>query len=152
MVVSGCNSARAAEDPAAAGDIPFDHTIHAGELGMECLACHTFADKATVAGIPSASKCMGCHRFAATDKAPIKKLAALVEQGKAPTWRKDYALADHVYFSHRMHVRTGLACQTCHGPVETMKQVQRVSSLEMGWCLECHKQRQVSVDCLVCHK
>lgn len=76
-------------------------------------------------------------------------------------WIRVHRLPDFVYFDHRAHVNAGVACQQCHGPVETMERVRQVSDLSMGWCVNCHRQanergingRQVhaSTDCVACH-
>lgn len=78
-------------------------------------------------------------------------------------WNKVHVLPDHVYFSHKQHVVAGgVDCKQCHGDmtkmVETAK-VQPVSELNkvegnipltkatltMGWCIECHKEKEISL-------
>jgi hypothetical protein len=76
-------------------------------------------------------------------------------------WTRVHSLPDYVYFDHRAHVRAGVACQRCHGPVETMERVRQVSDLSMGWCVNCHRDTsrdgvngkavQASADCGTCH-
>ena len=76
-------------------------------------------------------------------------------------WTRVHRLPDFVYFDHRSHVNTGVRCQTCHGPVETMQRVRQVSDLSMGWCVDCHREanrngtdgRRVhaTLDCAGCH-
>lgn len=77
------------------------------------------------------------------------------------SWVKIHTLPDFVYFNHSAHVNAGVACQTCHGPVETMERVRQVSILTMGWCVNCHrdtnahgvngKKVAASTDCSTCH-
>lgn len=43
--------------------IAFSHRLHAGEMEIACLYCHSEAAKSRFAGIPSADECMNCHRF-----------------------------------------------------------------------------------------
>lgn len=43
--------------------INYSHRLHAGELGIACLHCHSGAEKSRNAGIPSVNVCMNCHRF-----------------------------------------------------------------------------------------
>ena len=43
------------------------------------------------------------------------------------------------------------SCVTCHGEVRAMPQVYQVATLKMGWCVNCHLQRNVSRDCTLCH-
>ena len=42
--------------------IEYSHRLHAGELGIDCMFCHTAADKSRHAGIPSSDVCMKCHK------------------------------------------------------------------------------------------
>src|SRR5262245_19261616 len=88
-----------------ANEVPFDHTIHAGRYRIPCLDCHVYADKSPVAGLPSGRKCMGCHKFVASDKPAIRTLAERVAAGQPLRWRRVFAVPDFIYFSHRMHVR-----------------------------------------------
>ena len=43
--------------------IAFSHRLHAGELSVPCLYCHSEAEKSRYAGVPAANICMNCHRF-----------------------------------------------------------------------------------------
>ena len=53
-------------------------------------------------------------------------------------------LPDHAYFNHAQHVTVGkVACQNCHGPVQTMDEVHQFSPLSMGWCINCHRKTEV---------
>ena len=61
------------------------------------------------------------------------------KQARAIAWVKVHNLPDFVYFDHRPHVNAGVACQSCHGPVESMERVQQASDLSMGWCVNCHR-------------
>ena len=137
--------------------INFSHQIHAGKLGMACLYCHSSAEKSPIANLPAVSTCMGCHKIARADRPDIMKLAGFFERGEQVQWVEVYALPAHVKFNHKRHVKAGLACQECHGPVETMPVVYQYPSLKMGWCVSCHRQRlndpkfPTSMDCLVCH-
>jgi hypothetical protein len=54
-------------------------------------------------------------------------------------WMRVHDLPDFVFFDHRVHVNRGIACQSCHGPVEAMERVRQVRNLSMGWCVECHR-------------
>lgn len=132
--------------------IAFSHRLHAGEKKIPCQYCHAYARRSTVAGVPSVQTCMGCHALVAVRKPEIRKVAAYWEQRAPIPWVKIHNLPDFVYFSHKRHIRAGLACQQCHGPVETMDRVYQYSSLEMGWCLTCHTERGAPIDCVTCHK
>lgn len=132
--------------------ILFNHKIHAGDYQVACLYCHSYARRSIIGGIPSVRKCMGCHKIVATDKPEIQKLQKYWGDGESIPWVRIHKLPDHVQFNHRRHVLKEVKCQECHGPVETMAEVTQVSSLKMGWCLTCHKQRNVSIDCYTCHR
>lgn len=141
--------------------IAFSHRLHAGEMQVACLYCHSGAERSRHAGIPAASTCMNCHRFVGTTfgavraedeqakkegrpvrrivSPEIQKLYDAVNQQRPIQWVKIHNLPDFVYFDHRPHVNAGVACQSCHGPVETMERVRQVEGLSMGWCVNCHR-------------
>ena len=76
-------------------------------------------------------------------------------------WTRIYKLPDFAFFDHRSHITAGVACQTCHGAVETMELMRQVPDLSMGWCVRCHRDatrnnvngRKVfaSINCSICH-
>lgn len=123
--------------------IPYSHALHAGledgQLGMECLYCHTSAEYSRHAGVPSVDTCMGCHTLVKTDSEHIIKLTEYYESGEPVPWVRIHSLPDHVYFNHAQHVAAGVDCQTCHGPIETMEVVYQFEDISMGWCMECHR-------------
>ncbi|NOY93421.1 MAG: hypothetical protein GXP55_19740 [Deltaproteobacteria bacterium] len=51
-----------------------------------------------------------------------------------------------------MHVRADVQCSECHGDVASMEHVVRVNTLNMGWCMTCHRERSASIECVTCHK
>jgi len=132
--------------------IAFSHKVHAGDNGIPCLFCHRSAPDSTVAGIPSVADCRACHLFISPDAPEILKIASYWEKKQPIPWVKVYSLPDHVYFTHRMHVRAGFACKSCHGDLASMERVKRSVKLEMGWCLDCHRRNNVGIDCWMCHK
>ena len=87
-----------------------------------------------------------------TESEEIKKLAEHYKTGTPVEWEPVHRLPEHVYFTHERHVKAGVACQTCHGQVQLMPQVEKASSLKMGWCLSCHRENGASIDCAVCHR
>jgi hypothetical protein len=155
--------------------IAFSHRVHAGTNQIDCLFCHTAASRSPSAGLPSVERCMACHQYIAVRRPEIRKLADFWEQRQPIPWVRVHRLPDYVYFSHKRHVKAGVACQTCHGPVQEMEVVYQYAPLTMGWCLECHQQPQgtpvneireaassyeqmargatrASLDCVTCHK
>lgn len=132
--------------------IPFSHKLHAGApRNIPCLYCHSSAERSRHAGVPTMNVCMNCHTVVRTDRPAIQQLTALWQAEKPVPWVRVHRLPDYVYFSHRWHVAKGIACQQCHGPVETMDEVRQVQSLKMGWCIQCHRQNNASQECNVCH-
>lgn len=134
--------------------IEFSHRIHATENQIPCQYCHVYAARTPSAGVPSVSKCMGCHTSIATDSPEIQKVHEYWEARQPIPWIKVHDVPDFVYFTHKRHVMAGLECQQCHGPVETMDRVTRVASLKMPWCTDCHTEKDVEHgrDCWTCHK
>ena len=141
--------------------IAFDHTLHAGKenLNINCIYCHSSAEKSKHAGIPSANVCMNCHTAVSEGKktgtAEIAKIYAAVgwdgkEYSGNPTpliWTKVHNLPDHVSFSHATHVAVGnIECQKCHGPIDTeMDVAEQWAPLTMGWCIDCHNTTEVQM-------
>jgi hypothetical protein len=133
--------------------IPFSHKFHVGELKMECQFCHWTVTKAAFAAIPEVETCMGCHQqLVGKQSEPLTKLKEYWNKGEPIPWEKVHVMPDHVRFNHKRHVKAGVTCQECHGQVPQMEVVERASSMKMGWCIDCHRQRGASIDCWVCHK
>lgn len=142
--------------------IAFSHKIHAGDKGMPCLYCHIYATKSRVAGVPSVAKCVGCHESIRRDSPEIQKLLGYWERQEPIPWVRVYDAADYIYFPHKRHVKAGVACQDCHGPVQSMDKVKRQQVPGMGWCLTCHNNRTFTaedgiarngpIDCWECHQ
>lgn len=136
---------------APAQPIAFNHRVHAEQYQIPCLYCHVFATRSPVAGIPSVERCMGCHKLIATTRPEVIKLKGFWTRGEPIPWFRVHSLPRFVYFSHKRHVLRGIPCQACHGEVEKMELVRQVAPLTMGWCVECHRKEQASLDCLTCH-
>lgn len=132
--------------------IAFTHKVHVAN-GMECVNCHAGVDTGPDAAIPSVKFCMTCHQVIATDRAEIKKLAAYQARGEEVPWQRVYGYypSARVQFNHAPHIRAGVACATCHGDMSQRTVAVRSVNLNMGYCLNCHKQRKVSIDCITCH-
>jgi hypothetical protein len=145
--------------------IAFYHKVHAGDLHIDCKYCHFNAERGKHAAVPPMSVCLGCHRNVTTENEQYKKeianLLAIADKGSYQIdgvtyhgeknddvvydggvvhWQRVHKLPDHVYFSHQWHVRAGVACQTCHGPVQEMTVLRQYSDLTMSWCLDCHRK------------
>lgn len=152
--------------------IRFSHITHVQQNKMECQYCHYSVTKAAFATVPEVETCIGCHKAvssmsikmrsdAAKDQAEKERLAAGAAQveklegywsrGEPIPWVKVHVMPNYVHFNHKRHVKAGVNCQECHGQVPNMQAVERVSSMKMGWCVDCHRQRGTSIDCNTCH-
>lgn len=151
-------------------EIHFSHKIHAGDNKIDCKYCHSSARTSKTSGIPSLNVCMNCHKSIYEYKGEtspeyskafydgeIQKLYAAagwsdqeqkyVDEGHAVKWTRIHNLPDFVYFNHSQHVTVaGLECQTCHGPVEEMEILYQDAPLTMGWCIECHRTRNIDLE------
>ena len=138
--------------------IPFNHQKHlAAEL--TCAACHVHAESQAFAGIPAVNDCLECHAAVGIETPGLTKiepqLKQIAERGEEIPWKKVHRLAGHVYFSHRRHVtQAKLECAVCHGDMSTVTSpvVRQAIPITMERCLECHRQQQVTTDCLACHR
>lgn len=175
--------------------IAYSHRLHAGELAIPCVYCHSGAERSRYAGIPAASTCMNCHKFITAPRALVRAEEDLAKKEKRQpkrvvspelgklyaslaldpltmkrdsakpmqpiAWARIHRVPDFVYFDHRAHVNAGVACQSCHGQIETMERVRQTETLSMGWCIDCHrgtsgafagdKPAKAPTDCVTCH-
>ncbi len=130
--------------------IAFSHKTHAGQYKIACQYCHVGVEKGKSATIPSTNICMNCHNYIQEgSRYGTKEIAKILESwetGKPIEWVRIHNLPDLVYFNHAQHVKVGgIACQTCHGPVEEMEEVYQYSDLSMGWCINCHRETKVDL-------
>jgi hypothetical protein len=132
--------------------IAFPHKTHLAK-GLKCEVCHTGVDQGPDAALPSVKFCMACHGSIAVDRPEIKKLAAYQARGEDIPWVRvyNYNASAHVKFNHAPHIRADVACSSCHGDMTQQTTAVRSVNLDMGYCLACHTQRSVSVDCTTCH-
>jgi len=56
-----------------------------------------------------------------------------------------------VRFQHAPHIRAKVDCTACHGDVANQTVAERVVDHNMGFCVNCHRQKGASNDCLTCH-
>jgi mono/diheme cytochrome c family protein len=142
------------QDYAPTQPINFSHELHAGQYKIDCQYCHTTASKGKQASVPDVSTCMNCHKYIdAKDKyggdkvsPEIQKVRDAYEKNEPIKWVRIHNLPDLSYFNHAQHVAVGkVECQACHGPVETMVKVKQHASLQMGWCVNCHRESEVDV-------
>ena len=131
--------------------IDFSHALHVEQAGIDCQFCHAYARRGPVAGIPSVQRCAGCHQAILAEAPEILKVLDYWENEQPIPWVRVHNLPDHVRFNHKAHLRAGFGCAECHGDVGGMTIARQVSSLTMGWCVQCHEANDASRDCLICH-
>jgi len=132
--------------------IAYTHKVHLAK-GMQCTDCHTGVDQGPDARIPGVSVCMTCHQVIATDKPEIKKLAAYQARGEDIPWQRVYGFypSAHVKFNHAPHARAGVPCAKCHGDMTRQTVAVRAVEHTMGFCIQCHREKKASTDCVTCH-
>lgn len=132
--------------------IAFSHAVHLAH-GFRCAFCHAGVDQGPDARIPGVTTCMMCHRMIATNRPEIKRVAAYAARGEEIPWVRVYAYSDsaHVKFNHAPHIRAHIECSVCHGDMTKQTTAERKINLNMGYCIDCHRKRQVSIDCATCH-
>src|SRR5688572_1387324 len=157
--------------------IYFSHVIHAASFKIDCQYCHADARRSEYAGLPSVDRCMGCHKIiGAEDNPEIRKIHEYASRREPIPWVRVFKIPEFTYFPHKPHVGAGVACQSCHGPVERMPVVgaetgPRLANdllhvaglrpgpppLSMGWCIDCHREQNATrgtrapLDCIACH-
>jgi hypothetical protein len=129
--------------------VKFSHQVHAGQNGTDCIYCHSYAPFSKSAGIPGENVCMNCHLLVRNGSRSgvfeIAKVVGSYENKKPIEWVRIHNLPDHVFFSHAQHVSAGkINCSECHGAVDKMNRMIQVSDLSMGWCINCHRTREVN--------
>jgi hypothetical protein len=119
--------------------VPFDHSLHAGQLGLDCRYCHAAVEKSGTSSVPTAQTCMNCHSIIK----PASPLLEVVRQshatGEPVPWVRIHQNPDYVYFNHSVHVNRGVSCVECHGKVNAMTTVYQDQPHSMSWCLDCHR-------------
>jgi hypothetical protein len=132
--------------------IPFPHKTHIDKKAV-CVDCHESVEKGPIAGIPSVKTCMICHSQIATDKPLIKQVTDYSDKGIEIPWQRVYGFtrSAHVRFNHAPHIRAEVACATCHGDVAKQAVAERSVNHSMGFCVDCHREKKASNDCLTCH-
>ncbi len=119
--------------------VPFSHDHHTAALGIDCRYCHTSVERAASAGLPPTETCMNCHKIIWQDSPMLEPVRASFRNDEPIAWNRVHDLPDYVYFDHSIHVAKGVGCNECHGQVNEMPLLARGASLQMAWCLDCHR-------------
>jgi hypothetical protein len=119
--------------------VQFSHEHHVAGLGIDCRFCHTSVEESSSAGIPATEVCMKCHSQVWADSPKLAPVRESFTSGKSLEWTRVHDVPDYAYFNHVIHIKKGVGCGTCHGPVNEMPLTWREHTLHMKWCLECHR-------------
>jgi Cytochrome c7 and related cytochrome c/Class III cytochrome C family len=120
--------------------VQFSHKHHVGDDGIDCRYCHTSVETSAVAGIPPTKTCMNCHSVLYNNASYLEPIRESYRTDKSIEWVKVHRLADFVYFNHSIHVNKGVGCFSCHGQVDAMPLMYEENTLQMEWCLNCHRE------------
>ena len=120
--------------------VPFSHQHHVSGLGIDCRYCHDSVEESSFAGIPPTKTCMTCHSQIWVESPMLEPVRSSYRSGVPLEWTRVHDLADFVYFDHSIHIAKGIGCVTCHGEVDNMPLTWKAESLQMEWCLGCHRQ------------
>ena len=126
-------------DQAREQPVPFSHAHHVGGMGVDCRYCHTSVESSSFAGIPPTKTCMNCHSQIWLSSPTLEPVRASFRTNQSIPWTRVYDLPDFVYFNHGIHVNKGVGCESCHGRVDKMALTWQQPSLQMEWCLDCHR-------------
>jgi hypothetical protein len=119
--------------------VPFDHSLHAGQLGIDCRYCHASVEKSATSSVPTAQTCMNCHSTIKPQSPLLEVVRQSYQTGDPVPWVKIHSNPDYVYFNHSVHVSRGVSCVECHGKVNEMVVVRQDQPHSMSWCLDCHR-------------
>jgi len=119
--------------------IPFSHAHHVGSMGIDCRYCHSSVENSQHAMVPPTKTCMNCHSQIWINSPTLQPVRDSYQTNESIRWTKVNDLPDYVYFNHSIHVKKGVGCETCHGRVDTMPLMYQQATLQMRWCLDCHR-------------
>jgi hypothetical protein len=125
--------------------VPFSHNHHVSGLGIDCRYCHLSVEKGGFAGIPPTQVCYGCHAVIWKDSPMLEPVRSSYQTGKPLQWNRVTDMPDFVYFNHSIHIAKGIGCESCHGDVSQMPLVRKAKTLQMEFCLECHRHPEINV-------
>ena len=119
--------------------IQFSHERHVAGNGIDCRYCHTSVEESSFAGIPPTKTCMNCHSEIFSGSPYLEPVRQIFRSDRSIEWTRVHDLPDFVYFNHSIHVNKGVGCTTCHGQVDRMPLIWQEKSLQMEWCIDCHR-------------
>lgn len=122
--------------------IQFSHKHHVGDDGIDCRYCHTAVETSATAGLPPTKTCMNCHSVLFSNVGYLEPVRESYRTDTSIEWVRVHRLPDFVFFNHSIHINKGVGCSTCHGQVNQMPLIFQASTLQMDWCVDCHRNPQ----------
>lgn len=119
--------------------VQFSHKHHVGDDGIDCRYCHQSVETTASAGMPSTQTCMNCHSQIWAESPYLEPVRASYRDNKPIMWERVHKLPEYAYFNHSIHVAKGVGCSTCHGQIDNMPAVFQENTLQMEWCIKCHR-------------
>ncbi len=120
--------------------VQFSHKHHVGDDGIDCRYCHQTVETTASAGMPSTQTCMNCHSQIWADSPYLEPVRASFRENTPIEWVRVHDLPGYAYFNHSIHVAKGVGCSTCHGQIDNMPAVFQENTLQMEWCIACHRE------------
>jgi hypothetical protein len=118
--------------------VPFSHKHHVEGLGLQCQYCHVGGE----VELRGHSADQDLHELPCADldqRSCWSRCGRAGRRGASIQWTKVHDLPDYVYFNHEIHVNKGMGCASCHGRVDEMPLMYQQNTLQMEWCLNCHR-------------
>jgi hypothetical protein len=125
--------------------VQFSHAHHVGGEGIDCRYCHTSVENSSFANIPPTKTCMNCHSQIWLNASYLEPVRESFRTNRSIEWIRVHDLPDFVYFNHSIHIKKGVGCETCHGRIDQMQGIYQARSLQMEWCLDCHRNPEKNV-------
>lgn len=119
--------------------VPFPHSVHVDQLGLDCRYCHGGVEKSWYSNLPTATTCMNCHNQVLKEDPRLEPIRQSALTGEPIRWVQVHRTPDYVYFNHAVHVNRGVSCVECHGQINKMDEVYHAKPFSMTFCLDCHR-------------
>ena len=119
--------------------VPFQHSLHVSQLGLDCRYCHSFVEVSQHSNVPTTQTCMNCHTAIKSNSPKLQPVRDSWATGQPVEWVRIHRVPDYAYFNHSAHVNRGVSCVSCHGQINHMEVVWQDQPQGMAWCLSCHR-------------
>ncbi len=141
--------------PAVPQPVAFNHLKHTEQLELSCEFCHQYVRTSAHSGLPDAATCSLCHATPQGTSDEAARVTELLAAGDPLRFNKLVRMPEHVFYTHRRHVAIAeLDCEICHGAIGTTERPPRraLVRMDMDFCMDCHRERDATLDCNACHR